>query len=83
MMKREFDKLIAPLVISEEDYLEVENIYMCYPGIEDKQTVATLYRLLGMKIFYDMEKRANLASDCEKEQRRLEAKTKSIMTERI
>ncbi|MDI3480819.1 MAG: hypothetical protein PWQ97_474 [Tepidanaerobacteraceae bacterium] len=62
MMKNEFEQRIEE-EISEEDFQIVETVYNNYPiqegaGRNEKDVYADLYKLFGVKIFYDMYPRA-------------------------
>jgi hypothetical protein len=73
MMKQEFEKLIDS-EIDQETYKKVETVYVNYPGIEDKQQIADIYKI-GMHLIEDMLIRANEIKSIESEranmQRRL------------
>lgn len=58
MMKVEFERLIGEEV-SQEVYDKVEIVYTNYPGINDKQQIADLYKQFGMVIIADLFPRAN------------------------
>lgn len=57
MMKSEFEKIVEHS-ITEEEYEDIEMVYLCYPGISDKQEIANLYLKYGMLLITDMLRRA-------------------------
>ena len=66
MTQSEFETLIKS-TIPTEDYLVVEEVYMYYPNVKDKKTVADLYKTFGMVIFKDMQSRAEQIMKLEQE----------------
>lgn len=65
MMKHEFEQRIGR-EISNEDYEKVQTVYTYYPakGL-DKDKVAEMYRIFGMRIFEDMLPRAKKVMELE------------------
>lgn len=65
MMKHEFEKLIGD-EIDQDTYNKVELVYVNYPGIENKQQIADIYKI-GMHLIDDMHMRAAEISKIESE----------------
>jgi len=65
MMKHEFEQRIGG-EIRHEDYEKVQIVYTYYPanGL-DKDKVAEMYQMFGMRIFEDMLPRAQKAMELE------------------
>jgi len=57
MMKQEFERLVGKEV-NPNTYEKIETVYMNYPGINDKQQIADLFRQFGMVIIEDLLPRA-------------------------
>lgn len=57
MMKSEFENLLDRQV-TEEQYMDIEMVYMYYPGIETKEQIAQLYKIGGDPLINDMMERA-------------------------
>ena len=57
MLKREFEERVQ-MEIPEEFYEMVEVVYMNYPGIQDKDEIATLFKIGGETLIKDMYPRA-------------------------
>lgn len=57
MMKLEFENLLDRQV-TEEQYIDIEMVYMYYPGIENKEQLAQLYKIGGDPLINDMMERS-------------------------
>lgn len=57
MMKSEFENLLDRQV-TEEQYNRIETVYMYYPGINNKEQIAQLYKIGGNPLINDMMERA-------------------------
>lgn len=64
MMKSEFEILIKKEV-SEDEYNQIEMVYMYYPGINNKEEMAQLYVIGGKILMSDMHDRAIKIKRCE------------------
>lgn len=71
MTKVEFERLIEKEV-SQETYDKIETVYMNYPGINDKQQIADMYKQFGMVIITDMFPRAKEIQDREEKIHKLQ-----------
>lgn len=57
MMQNEFEKLTG-LKVSPDTYKKIETVYMWYPGIDNKEQIAELYKQFGPVLINDMYDRA-------------------------
>ena len=64
MMKSEFENLIDRKV-TDEQYIDIEMVYMYYPGIENKEQIAQIYKIGGDPLINDMIGRAFKIKDIE------------------
>jgi hypothetical protein len=66
MMKSEFERLVD-VTVTEEQYMDIETVYMYYPGIENKEQVARLWLIGGTPLINDMLDRAIKMKNLEEE----------------
>ena len=64
MMKSEFENLIDRKV-TDEQYIDIEMVYMYYPGIENKEQITQIYKIGGDPLINDMIGRAFKIKDIE------------------
>ena len=64
MMKAEFENLIDRKV-TDEQYIDIEMVYMYYPGIENKEQITQIYKIGGDPLINDMIGRAFKIKDIE------------------
>ncbi len=71
MTKQEFTQLVGKDV-TDEQYKDIELVYMYYPGIKTKAIIAELYKNFGMRIIQDMLPTAKKGYEYEEQIRCLE-----------
>lgn len=72
MTKEEFEQHIGEEVTPDQ-YEKIEEVYMWHPTIEDKDDIATIYKVGGMRVILDMLPTAQKAETINRKQAELRA----------
>ena len=80
MTKEEFEQRIGEEVTPDQ-YEKIEEVYMWHPTIADKDDIATIYKVGGMRVILDMLPTAQKAETINRKQAELRAELERLNRE--